>query len=77
MPLDAYQALRAVPLLAFSLPLCGAPSAVPPDARYKVEVLAEGMPQPMELEFAPDGRHLFVVNGYNTVYALRFNDLGN
>ena len=28
----------------------------PMDARYHVDVLAEGMPQPMELEMAPDGR---------------------
>jgi cytochrome c len=32
----------------------------PPDARYKVEVLAEAMPQPMELEVAPDGRVFFI-----------------
>ncbi len=30
--------------------------AAPPDARFSVEVLAQGMPQPMELELAPDGR---------------------
>jgi cytochrome c len=30
-----------------------------PDYRFKVEVLAEGMPQPMELELAPDGRIFF------------------
>jgi cytochrome c len=32
----------------------------PADARYSVEVLAEGMPQPMELELAPDGRIFFI-----------------
>ena len=32
---------------------------VPPDYRFKVETLFEGMPQPMELEIAPDGRIFF------------------
>jgi cytochrome c len=32
---------------------------VPPDYRFKVETLFEGMPQPMELETAPDGRIFF------------------
>lgn len=32
----------------------------PPAARYQVEILAEGMPQPMELEVAPDGRVFFI-----------------
>src|SRR5881628_3540252 len=32
---------------------------VPPDYRFKIEVLAEGMPQPMELELTPDGRIFF------------------
>ena len=32
-------------------------AAPPPDFRFKVDVLAAGnMPQPMELELAPDGR---------------------
>ncbi|HEX3134382.1 MAG TPA: PQQ-dependent sugar dehydrogenase [Planctomycetota bacterium] len=31
----------------------------PPDYRYHVETLVEGMPQPMELEIAPDGRIFF------------------
>ena len=30
---------------------------------------------PWDLEFAPDGRHLFVANGFNTVYVLRLPDL--
>jgi DNA-binding beta-propeller fold protein YncE len=30
---------------------------------------------PGRLAFAPDGRHLFVANGYNTVYVLRLTDL--
>ena len=33
--------------------------APPPGYRYRVEVLAGGMPQPMELEVAPDGRVFF------------------
>jgi cytochrome c len=31
----------------------------PPDYRFQVEVLCEGMPQPLELEVAPDGRIFF------------------
>src|SRR5882672_1966371 len=31
----------------------------PPDYRFKIEVLTEGIPQPMELELAPDGRIFF------------------
>lgn len=31
----------------------------PPDYRFQIEVLAEGMRQPMELEVAPDGRIFF------------------
>lgn len=31
----------------------------PPDYRFRVETLVEGMPQPMELEIAPDGRIFF------------------
>jgi len=40
-----------------------AQETAPPDARYKTEVLATGMPQPMELEVAPDGRIFFVEIG--------------
>lgn len=47
-----------VPLLALT-----AQETAPPDARYKTEVLATGMPQPMELEVAPDGRIFFVEIG--------------
>ncbi len=36
-----------------------APAADQPDYRFKVETLIEGMPQPMELEIAPDGRIFF------------------
>ena len=38
---------------------------VPPDYRFKVETLFEGMPQPMELEIAPDGRIFFNEYGGN------------
>ena len=31
----------------------------PPDYRFKVETLFEGIPQPMEIEIAPDGRIFF------------------
>lgn len=42
---------------------------VPPDYRFKVEVLAEGMPLPMELEVAPDGRIFFnELNGKLKIY---------
>src|SRR5437667_5162956 len=44
--------------LAAVVPSFGETDA-PPDYRFKVEVLAEGMPQPMELELAPDGRIFF------------------
>jgi cytochrome c len=37
-----------------------APSTTPPDYRFKVETLLEGMPQPMQLEIAPDGRLFFI-----------------
>ena len=54
--------MRLLPFLLFpALSLtCSAQSPAPPDARYKVEVLATGMPQPMELELAPDGRIFFI-----------------
>jgi glucose/arabinose dehydrogenase len=41
-----------------------AESGSPPDYRFKIEVLAEGLPQPLELELAPDGR-IFIneING--------------
>lgn len=35
------------------------PRAEPPAYRYRIEVLAGDMPQPMELELAPDGRVFF------------------
>jgi cytochrome c len=48
-------------LLTLLFPLClsAASSVPPPDYRFKVEVLASGLPQPMELELAPDGRIFF------------------
>ncbi|MES2705565.1 MAG: PQQ-dependent sugar dehydrogenase [Verrucomicrobiota bacterium] len=39
------------------------PPTPPPAVRYQVEILAEGMPQPMELELAPDGRVFFIEIG--------------
>ena len=51
--------LRSLSLLAAAV-LALAPSAraaeAPEDIRFKVEKLLEGMPQPMHLEFGPDGR---------------------
>ena len=35
------------------------PAETPADYRYKIEVLASGMPQPMLLQLAPDGRIFF------------------
>ncbi|WP_035611420.1 PQQ-dependent sugar dehydrogenase [Haloferula sp. BvORR071] len=48
-------------LFLLLLPLLGsAPAAeAPPDYRFKVESLLEGMPQPMQMQFAPDGRIFF------------------
>lgn len=48
-------------LLLLLLPLLGQASAAetPPDYRFKVESLLEGMPQPMQMQFAPDGRIFF------------------
>jgi cytochrome c len=48
------------PFLFFPLALLAALDAAPiEDFRFKIETLAEGMPQPMELEIAPDGRIFF------------------
>jgi cytochrome c len=48
-------------LARLGLSAAGAASPAPPaDARYSVDVLAEGMAQPMELELAPDGRLFFI-----------------
>lgn len=57
-----------MPRLLFLLPAllcCGLPAAShaaepPPDFRFKFEVLATGLPQPMQLERAPDGRIFFI-----------------
>jgi cytochrome c len=48
-------------LLGLMLALAGALSAAQPpeDFRFKVEVLAEDLPQPMTMQMAPDGRIFF------------------
>ena len=55
---------RSLSLLAAAV-LALAPSAraaeAPEDIRFKVEKLLEGMPQPMHLEFGPDGRIYFTI----------------
>jgi cytochrome c len=53
--------LAALFPILFSVPARAAATGAntPPDYRFKVEVLIEGMPQPMELELAPDGRIFF------------------
>jgi cytochrome c len=38
-------------------------TAAPPDYRFKVETLIEAMPQPMQIEIAPDGRIFFIEIG--------------
>ena len=44
-------------------------SQAPPDYRFKGEILAEGMNQPMELEVAPDGRIFYnEINGKLKIY---------
>lgn len=48
-----------IALLFFAVSLCAAAFEAPPDYRFKAEVLAAGMVQPMELEVAPDGRIFF------------------
>jgi len=42
-----------------SAPVSRAADALPEDARFKVEKLLEGLPQPMHLELGPDGRIWF------------------
>jgi cytochrome c len=46
-------------LMAVAAAVLAQANPPPPDYRFQVEVLAEGMPQPMELEVAPDGRVFF------------------
>lgn len=55
-------AMRFSPAL-LALTLSSAAQTPPPDARYEVDVLAEGMAQPTELEVAPDGRVFFIEIG--------------
>ncbi|MHA3773941.1 PQQ-dependent sugar dehydrogenase [Verrucomicrobiota bacterium sgz303538] len=43
---------------AFAIP-DSTPAGASPDYRFKVETLFEGIPQPMEIEIAPDGRIFF------------------
>jgi len=52
--------LTALTFPALSLPSIALAADPPPDSRWKIEVLAQGMPQPMELERAPDGRIFFI-----------------
>src|SRR6266850_5907162 len=51
-------------------------NSAPADYRFKVEVLAEGMPQPMELELAPDGRIFFnEISGKLKIYKPATHDV--
>ena len=54
-----FLSIRAAGLLAAVSCLACVQAAVPPDYRFKVETIASGMAQPMELELAPDGRIFF------------------
>ncbi len=52
--------LRAIIALGLGgMNLAAAPAEVPPDYRYKIEVLASGLPRPLLLQLAPDGRIFF------------------
>ena len=58
-----------VSALGATIVLSAVTKAPPPDYRFKVEVLTEGMPSPMELEVAPDGRIFFnELNGKLKIY---------
>ena len=53
--------MRLLPSLSAILSVSTAFAAEPPpDFRYKVETLIEGVPQPMEFALAPDGRIFFI-----------------
>jgi len=55
-----YKPVVSVMLFAlFAVRVLAAEPSVPPDYRFKIEVLTAGLPQPMELELAPDGRIFF------------------
>jgi cytochrome c len=53
-----------LPILAFLLAAATLSAAEPPpDYRFKVETLLEDIPQPMQIEAAPDGRIFFIEIG--------------
>jgi len=56
-----FPALLIVGLTADSFAATAA--GVPDDARYQIETLAEDLPQPMQLQVAPDGRIFFIEIG--------------
>lgn len=60
IPLPSPRALLGCLLLCCAFPLPSpAQEAAPPHYRFHFEVLAEGLPQPMTLQEAPDGRLFF------------------
>ncbi len=61
------QFMKTVSLLAlFHLSLVLVTASTPPAFRFQIEVLTSGMPRPMELEVAPDGR-IFYNDHYGTL----------
>ena len=58
---QTFHALRfvAAMIVVFVFAFAARAAEVPPDYRYKIEVLATGMPQPLLLQLAPDGRIFF------------------
>jgi cytochrome c len=55
--------MKHIPLVASVALVIAAQAEPPQDFRFKVEKLLEGVPQPMEIELAPDGR--IFLNEYN------------
>ena len=58
LTLPAPRLLLAGLILAAALP--GLAETAPPDYRFKFEVLAEDLPQPMMMQESPDGRLFFI-----------------
>lgn len=59
-PSSAFRAAALLACLSAASPAWSAGGDPPPDYRFKFDVLAEGLPQPMQMEMAPDGRIFFI-----------------